>query len=73
MYLDFEVKIPEVPGKIGRFTKSGTTYVRYVASRIYHPDRKYNIPNHKTIGKVSTTDSTMMTSNENYLKYFGGL
>ena len=71
MYLDFEVKIPEVPGKIGRFTKGGTTYVRYVAGRIYHPDRKYNIPNHKTIGKLSPTDPSMMIPNENYLKYFG--
>ena len=49
MYLDFEVKIPEVPGKIGRFTKGGTTYVRYVTGRTYHPEKKYNIPNHKTI------------------------
>lgn len=71
MYLDFEVKIPEVPGKIGRFTKGGTTYVRYVSGRIYHPDRKYNIPNHKTIGKLSPTDPSMMIPNENYLKYFG--
>lgn len=71
MYLDFEVKIPEVPGKIGRFTKGGTTYVRYVAGRTYHPDKKYNIPNHKTIGKLSATDSGMMIPNENYLKYFG--
>ena len=71
MYLDFEVKIPEVPGKIGRFTRGGTTYVRYVAGRTYHPEKKYNIPNHKTIGKQSLTDQTMMIPNENYLKYFG--
>lgn len=71
MYLDFEVKIPEVPGKIGRFTKGGTTYVRYVTGRTYHPEKKYNIPNHKTIGKQSFTDQTMMIPNENYLKYFG--
>ena len=71
MYLDFEVKIPEVPGKIGRFTKGGTTYVSYVAGRTYHPEKKYNIPNHKTIGKQSLTDQTMMIPNENYLKYFG--
>lgn len=71
MYLDFEAKIPEVPGKIGRFTKGGTTYVRYVTGRTYHPEKKYNIPNHKTIGKQSFTDQTMMIPNENYLKYFG--
>ena len=71
MYLDFEVKIPEVPGKIGRFTKGGTTYVRYVAGRTYHPEKKYNIPTHKTIGKQSLTDQTMMIPHENYLKYFG--
>lgn len=39
--LDFEVKILEVPGKIGRFTKGGTTYVRYVAGHIYHPNENY--------------------------------
>lgn len=71
MYLDYEVKIPEVPGKIGRFTKGGTTYVRYVAGRTYYPEKKYNIPNHKTIGKQSLKDQTMMIPNENYLKYFG--
>lgn len=71
MYLDFEVKIPEVQGKIGRFTKGGTIYVRYVTGRTYHPEKKYNIPNHKTIGKQSLTDQTMMIPNKNYLKYFG--
>lgn len=73
MYLDFEVKIPEVPGKIGRFTKGRTTYVRYVVGRIYHSGRKYNIPNHKTIGKLSPKDPSMMIPNENYLKYFGNV
>lgn len=42
-----------------------------MAGRTYHPEKKYNIPNHKTIGKQSLTDQTMMIPNENYLKYFG--
>ena len=31
MYLGFEVQILNVPGKINKTTKGGTTYVRYVA------------------------------------------
>ena len=50
MYLDFEVPIPDLPGKIGRFKKGNTVYIRYIVDRKYHADRKYNIPNHKIIG-----------------------
>lgn len=71
MYLDFAVDIPDEPGKISRFKKGGTVYVRYVVGRTYHPDRKYNIPNHKIIGKLPEEGSTVMIPNENYLKYFG--
>ena len=71
MYLDFTVPIPDLPGKIGRFKKGNTTYIRYVAGRQYHADRKYNIPNHKIIGKAIPDDSSQMIPNENFLKYFG--
>ena len=39
--------------------------------RKYHADRKYNIPNHKIIGKALTDGSSRMIPNENFLKYFG--
>ena len=37
MYLDFTVPIPDLPGKIGRFKKGNTVYIRYVVDRKYHP------------------------------------
>lgn len=73
MYLDFMVDIPDEPGKISCFKKGGHTYVRYVVGRTYHPDKKYNIPNHKIIGKLPNEGSTIMIPNENFLKYFGDI
>lgn len=71
MYLNCTVKIPSEPGKISRFKKGNVIYIRYTVGRTYHPDKKYNVPNHKTIGKLPNPDSTLMIPNENYLKYFG--
>ena len=71
MYLECTVKIPSEMGKISRFKKGNVIYIRYTVGRIYHPEKKYNVPNHKTIGKLPTPDSTVMIPNENYLKYFG--
>ena len=71
MYLDCTVSIPEVPGKISFFHKGKSTYVRYETGRIYHPDKKYNVPDFKTIGKREDADPSLMRPNENFLKYFG--
>ena len=71
MYLDCQVEIPHEPGKITRFKKGKTTYIRYAAGRVYHPDKKYNVPEHKTIGKLLEVVSAFMVPNENFLKYFG--
>ena len=71
MYLDLTVPIPDLPGKIGRFKKGNTVYIRYVEGRKYLADRKYNIPNHKIIGKEVPGDPGQMVPNENFLKYFG--
>lgn len=68
MYLDFTVDIPDEPGKISCFKKGGNIYVRYVVGRTYHPDRKYNIPNHKIIGKLPEEGSKVMIPNENFLR-----
>lgn len=73
MYLDCVVEIPVLPGRISRFKKGNVTYVRYVDGRTYHPDKKYNVPNHRVIGKILETDSTKMIPNENFKKYLGDI
>ena len=49
MYLNYEVEIPNVPGKINQVKKGNAVYVRYVVGRTYHPERKYNIPDQRII------------------------
>lgn len=71
MYLDCKVEIPDAPGRISLVQKGNTTYVRYVAERIYHPEKKYNAPQHRIIGKLNLDDGKLIP-NENYIKYFGG-
>lgn len=70
MYFDFLVKIPENTGKISLNKRKGTTYVEYTYNRKYIPQKRYNIPQRTTIGKVDTTDPTMMYPNPNFIKYF---
>lgn len=71
MYLDCEIEIPDVPGKINQVKKGNTTYIRYVVGRTYHADKKYNIPDQRIIGKRSASNPELMIPNENFLKYFG--
>lgn len=71
MYMDCEIEIPNVPGKINQVKKGNTTYIRYVVSRTYHADKKYNIPDQRIIGKRSDKNPDMLIPNENFLKYFG--
>ena len=71
MYMDCEIEIPDVPGKINQVKKGNTTYIRYVVGRTYHADKKYNIPDQRIIGKRSDRNPDMMIPNENFLKYFG--
>ena len=59
MYLDCKVKVPDEYGKITRFKKGKTVYIRYLTDRVYHPDKRYNVPNHKTIGKQTEDDPTV--------------
>ena len=73
MYLNYEVRIPDVPGKINQVKKGKAIYVRYVVGRTYHPEKKYNVPDQRVIGKRSENDPEKMVPNENYVKYFGGL
>ena len=73
MYLNYEVRIPNVPGKINQVKKGKAIYVRYVVGRTYHPEKKYNVPDQRIIGKRSEKDPEKMIPNENYMKYFGSL
>ena len=70
MYLNFFVKIPDVPGKLLREKRGDITYIKYEYDRIYDPERQYTYPKRVTIGKISKSDDTMMQPNETFLKYF---
>lgn len=70
MYYDFLVKIPEHTGKITRNKRGDTTYIEYTYSRKYLPEKKYNVPQRTTIGKLSADNPTMMYPNPNFEKYF---
>lgn len=70
MYFDFLVKIPEGTGKISLNKRAGTTYVEYTYGRRYIPEKRYNVPQRTTIGKMSQDDQTMMYPNPNFVKYF---
>ena len=70
MYLDFLMKIPEVPGKITRRKKGNSTYIEFEYNRVYDPKRQFTIAKRATIGKQSTSNSLMMLPNQNFLKYF---
>lgn len=70
MYLDFLVRIPDVPGKITYRRKSGVDYVYYEYDRTYDPQTRKTNPKRATIGKKSEADPAMMQPNEIYLKHF---
>lgn len=70
MYLNCEIKIPVMKGKIFRQTIKGITYIYYEYGREYLPDKKYNKPQRTAIGKCCKDDPDMMIPNENYLKFF---
>ena len=71
MFLDYKVPIPDSPGKIVRKNRSGNTYVEYEYDRSYDAAKQYTYPKRASIGRVDPSAPTMMTPNENYLKYFG--
>lgn len=70
MYFDFFVKIPEDTGKISLNKRGETTYVEYTYGRRYMPEKKYNVPQRTTIGKMDPSNPSMMCPNPNFLKYF---
>ena len=70
MYLNTTVKIPEVKGKIISKKKGGTTYILYQYGSEYNPDKKYAVPLRTIVGKVSSSDATLMFPNEKFQIYF---
>jgi hypothetical protein len=70
MYLNIMVEIPKQKTGISKKRIKGTTYVYYEYGRKYFADKKYNVPQCTSIGKICDEDPTMMIPNGNYLKYF---
>lgn len=70
MYLNFEVELPDQKTGISKKKIKGTTYIYYEYGRKYLADRKYNVPQCTSIGKLSDNDPSMMIPNLNYLKFF---
>ena len=70
MYFDFHVKIPENTGRISLNKRKGTTYVEYTYGRKYIPEKRYNVPQRTTIGKMDPDDPSQMFPNPNFIKYF---
>lgn len=67
LYYKSVVDIPEVPGKI---TIRKRIYVMYETGRTYNPEKKYNVPNRVTIGKICENEEGKMYPNEKFNTYF---
>ena len=70
MYYDFLVKIPENTGRISKNKRKDVTYIEYTYGRKYIPEKKYNVAQRTTIGKMDPSNPTMMYPNPNFEKYF---
>lgn len=70
MFLKYKVAIPEAPGKLVRKNRGGQTFIEYEYERVYDPVKQFTYPKRASIGRVDPDDPTMMTPNENFLKYF---
>ena len=70
MYFNTTVKIPEMKGKIVTKKKGGATYILYQYGSEYNPDKQYAIPQRVIVGKMDTSDSTLMFPNEKFQVYF---
>ena len=70
MYLNTTVKIPEIKGKIITKKKGTTTYILYQYGSEYRPEKQYSVPLRTIVGKISSSDSTLMIPNEKFQSYF---
>lgn len=70
MFYDFSVPVPSIPGKITRRKKGVSVHIEYEYDRVYHPEKKYNIPKRRVIGKLVKNDDSLMHPNERFFEYF---
>ncbi|MFR2713933.1 MAG: hypothetical protein ACLTBC_06820 [Pilosibacter sp.] len=70
MYLNTTIKIPEIKGKIITKKKGTTTYILYQYGSEYRPEKQYSVPLRTIVGKISSSDSTLMIPNEKFQSYF---
>ena len=70
MYLNTTVKIPDVKGKIITKKKGETTYVLYQYGCEYNKEKRYAVPQRSIVGKIDSTDATLMFPNEKFRVYF---
>jgi len=69
MYLNVVVPIPD-DKKVTKKKVNGTEYVYYEIGRDYNPEKKYNVPKRKCIGKVCKEKPGMMFPNTRFLQFF---
>lgn len=67
MFKSILVPIPERQGKLV-YMKG---YVYFEVARVYDPEKKYNVPSRKIIGKLVEESPGMMMPNENYFELMG--
>ena len=70
MFINWPVKVPEVPGKITFKKRNGDSYVQFETGRRYCPDRKYTLVDRKVIGVQIPAKPEYMLPNENYIRLF---
>ena len=70
MYYDFTVPVPKVQGKIIRKPKGDTVYVLFQYGQKYNKENKYSVPQRTIIGKIDSSDDTVMYPNEKFEEYF---
>ena len=70
MYYDFTVPVPKVQGKIIRKPKGDTVYVLFQYGQKYNKEKKYSVPQRTIIGKIDSSDDTVMYPNEKFEEYF---
>lgn len=70
-YSSTPVPIPSIQG-ITRFRQDEITYIRFEIGRVYKPEKKYNVPVRRMIGKVCDHDATKMFPNQKYFSLIPG-
>ncbi len=69
MYYDVSIEISSIPGKTALLRKKDVTYVQLETGRTYNPQKKYNVPSRKIIGKL-TANPAYMHPNDTFFAWF---